>query len=191
MWKWLGGCLVVCIVVAVLFFWWSLRSIQDAVGPDGSISVMIGAPPERVFASLATGDSLGTWMAEGSTLVSSRRGRLEPGDVLRIRIRGTSRDALSWYVTEVVPNVVVALQLRSDSTGGIVATRRDSLSAAGDSTRVSSRLLSQRQEVHAPSAGDTVRATDGIAGVTANVLLSMFRIQSRAELSRLKARIEG
>jgi uncharacterized protein YndB with AHSA1/START domain len=151
---------------------------------------MIGAPPERVFASLATGDSLTTWMAEGSSLEMTRRGRLEPGDFLRIRIRGTGSGALSWHVTEVVPNRLVALQLRADSTGEIVATRRDSLSVEGDSTRVSSRLVSQLLEPSARSPGDSVRVSDGVADVTATMILSMFRLQSKAGLERLKSRIE-
>ena len=190
MWKWLGGCLLVCIVLVILLFWWSLKSIQDSVAPDGSISVMIAAPPERVFASMATADSLPSWMSEGSSLEATRRGRLEPGDVLRMTIRGTDKGALSWHVTEVVPNRLVALQLRADSIGEIVATKRDSLSVEGDSTRVSSRLVSQLLERRVASPNDTVRASDGIADVTATMILSMFRLQSRSGLERLKSRIE-
>ena len=190
MWKWLGGCLLVCIVLVILLFWWSFKSIQDSVAPDGSISVMIGAPPERVFASMATADSLATWMSEGGSLETTRRGRLQPGDFLRIRIRGTGRGALSWYVTEVVPNRLVALQLRADSTGEIVATKRDSLSVEGDSTRVSSRLVSRMLEQPVRSATDTMRVSDGVGDVAATMIMSMFRLQSRTGLERLKSRIE-
>ena len=190
MWKWLGGCLGLVIVLFILLFWWSMRTIRNSAEPDGSIAVMIGAPPARVFASMSNGDSIPTWMAQVSTVITSRRGPLRAGDTLRIRLRGMSRDALSWHVTEVVPDRLMVLQLKSDSSGQVVATRRDSLAVAGDSTRVSSRLVSPLLSGSAPAV-DSVQAGDAMAGMTSSLILSMFRMQSKVELTRLKDRIEG
>ncbi len=191
MWKWLGGCLGVVIVLLIALFWWSMRTIRNSAEPDGSISVMIGAPPQRVFASMANGDSVGTWMAQGSTVITNRTGPLQPGDVLRIRFRGTSRDALSWHVAEVVPDRLLVLQLRSDASGQVVATRRDSLSIAGDSTRVSSRLSSPLLTGPAPNV-DSSQPDDGaLHDMTSGLVLSMFRMQSKVELTNLKHHIEG
>jgi uncharacterized protein YndB with AHSA1/START domain len=189
MWKWLGGCLIVVVVLFVVLFWWSMRTIRNSTAPDGSVSVMIGAPPERVFASMSNGDSVATWMAQGNTVLSTRSGRLQPGDMLRIRFRGTSRDALSWEVGQVVPNRLLVLHLKSDSTGQAVATRRDSISAEGDSTRVSSRLISPMLPASGPAADSG--SDDALYDMTSGLVLSMFRLQSKVELTRLKERIEG
>jgi uncharacterized protein YndB with AHSA1/START domain len=188
MWKWLGGCAIVVVVLFVFLFWWSLRAIRNSTEPDGSVAVSIGASPERVFASMSSGDSIATWMAQGNTVITSRRDRLQPGDVLRIRIQGMPRDAMRWQVAEVVPNVRLVLQL-SDSTGRAVAIRRDSLSAHGDSTRVSSRLLSPLLGTAPPDSPEA--GSDAIVDMTSSLILSMFRMQSRLELTRLKERIEG
>lgn len=189
MWKWLGGCLLVVVVLFVALFWWSMRTIRNSTDPDGSVSVMIGASPERVFASMSDGDSVSTWMAQGSTVLTTRSGRLQPGDMLRVRLPGMSRDALSWQVGEIATDRLVVLQLRSDSTGQVVATRRDSISAEGDSTRVSSRLLSPML----PASGEVKGSggEDPLYDMTSNLVLSMFRLQSKVELTRLKDRIEG
>lgn len=189
MWKWLGGCLVVVVVLFVFLFWWSLRTIRNSTEPDGSIAVMIAAPPERVFASMSSGDSLSTWMAQGNTVITPRRELLQPGDMIRIRFQGMPRDAMSWQVAEVVPNVKLVLQL-SDSTGRALATRRDSISVQGDSTRVSSRLTSPMLDN--PASLDTSAAgSDALFDMTSNLVFSMFRMQSKMELTRLKERIEG
>jgi uncharacterized protein YndB with AHSA1/START domain len=188
MWKWLGGCLIVVVVLFVFLFWWSLRTIRNATEPDGSVAVMIGAPPERVFASMSSGDSISKWMAQGNVVLTSRKDQLEPGDKLSIRFQGMPREAMSWQVAEVVPNVRLVLQL-TDSTGRAVATRRDSLAAQGDSTRVSSRLLSPLLGT-APS-NDSATGGDAFVDMTSNLILSMFRMQSKLELRRLKERIEG
>lgn len=189
MWKWLGGCLVVVVVLFVFLFWWSLRTIRNSTEPDGSIAVMIAAPPERVFASMSSGDSLSTWMAQGNTVITTRRELLQPGDMIRIRFQGMPRDAMTWQVAEVVPNVKLVLQL-SDSTGRALATRRDSISVQGDSTRVSSRLTSPMLDN--PASLDTSAAgSDALFDMTSNLVFSMFRMQSKMELTRLKERIEG
>ena len=190
MWKWLGGCLIVVVVLFVVLFWWSLRTIRENTEPDGSIAVTIGAPPERVFASLASADSLPTWMAQGNTVVTTRRGLLERGDMIRVRFQGMPRDAMAWQVAEVVPNVRVVLQL-SDSSGRAVALRRDSLSRQGDSTRISSRLVSPLLDGSARASDSSAAGGDAIFDMTSSLVLSMFRMQSKLELTRLKERIEG
>ena len=189
MWKWLGGCLLVVVVLFVALFWWSLRTINRSTEPDGSVAVMIGAPVERVFASMASGDSLVTWMAQGNTVVTTRRDLLQPGDMIRVRFQGMPRDAMAWQVAEVVPNVRLVLQL-SDSSGRAVAMRRDSVSREGDSTRVSSRLVSGLFDGSRPADTSTAGGT-AIFDMTSSLVLGMFRMQAKLELTRLKDRIEG
>ena len=179
--KWVGGCLVVAVVLVIGGAWFGLRTMRESRAPDGSARVSIAAPPGRVFASLADGDSVSTWMAQGNTVTASRRGRFEAGDSIRITLRktlGLSPEPMIWEVMEVVPDRLLVLQLRSSSAPSGMAIRRDSLAAAGDSTIVLSRLTS--------TLPDSAKSS-----TTAEMMMSMFRMQSKLELESLKARLEG
>lgn len=192
MWKWLGGCLVVVAVLVTIGLIWGYRAMKDSLAPDGSASVTIGAPPSRVFASIAHGDSAATWMAEGSTVLPSRHGPLVPGDTLRVELKSrfpAPQQAMIWRVKQVAPDMLRVLELLSDSTHGVIATRRDSVYAVGDSTRVVTRLLSPMLDSLDASESKAKRAARG--GFGPDFLLSMFRMQSKLELMRLKGRIES
>src|SRR5687767_11210020 len=105
--KWVGGCLVVVIVLVIGGSWFALRTMRESLAPDGSVRVAISATPQRVFASLADGDSVRTWMAQGNTVTATRRGRFQPGDSIRITLRttlGMSPEPMIWEVKEVVPD---------------------------------------------------------------------------------------
>ncbi len=185
MWKWIGGCLLVAIVFVVAAMWWGFQSVQSSLMPDGSASVVIAGSPSRIFASLARGDSVSTWMAQGNTVTTTRRGPFVPGDTLRVEMgSGTiASQSITWQVMEVVPDKLIAWRMRNDTSERVVV-RRDSISAEGDSTRVVSRLVSPLIEQGADSSSAAL-------GLTGKLMMSMFRMQSKLELVNLKARIEG
>lgn len=192
MWKWVGGCLVVVAVLVTAAMIWGYRTMKSSLAPDGSATVTIGAPPARVFASIAHGDSAATWMAQGSTVLASRHGPLVPGDTLRIEMNSripAPQQAMIWRVKQVARDTLLVLELLSDSTHGVIATRRDSIYAVGDSTRVVTRLLSPMLDSMGTGESKVKRA--GRGGFGPDFLLSMFRMQSKLELMRLKGRIEG
>ncbi|MBA2708778.1 MAG: hypothetical protein H0U59_13320 [Gemmatimonadaceae bacterium] len=192
--KWVGGCLLAAIVLVGVFMWWGYRAMQDSLAPDGSASVTIAATPGRVFASLAHGDSAATWRAEGNLVTTSRHGPLVPGDSLRIQMRqtvGMPSQTMTWQVKEVVPDRVMVLQLMTDSTHRVLAVRRDSLSAFGDSTTVVSMIVPAPDSARPAGTEPRAQEGDGLLGLSSDLLLSMFRMQSKLELMRLKARIEG
>lgn len=194
MWKWLGGCLVVVIVLIAGAMMWGYRVMQQSLSPDGSASVTIGAPASRIFASIAHGDSIATWMAQGSTVPTSRHGPLEPGDTLRIEMQSrlpAPQQAMIWRVKEIVVDRLRVLELLSDSAHEVVATRRDSISTVGDSTRVLTRITSPALDSIRAAPGSKPKSGDGMGGLSADLLLSMFRMQSKLELMHLKARVEG
>jgi hypothetical protein len=195
MWKWLGGCLILVAVLVAIAMIWGYRMLKESLAPDGSAIVTIGAPATRVFASIAHGDSAATWMAQGSTVLPSRHGPLVPGDTLRIETQtriAAARQTMTWRVKEIVPNQLRVLELLSDSTHGVLATRRDSLAAVGDSTRVVTKILSSMiDSVKAGQKKTTGKSRDGLGPVPPDFLLAMFRIESKLELERLKGRIEG
>jgi uncharacterized protein YndB with AHSA1/START domain len=190
--KWLGGCLVVAIVVILAAAWFGMRTMKKSLASDGSAAVTIAASPSRVFASVANGDSMRLWMAPRGRFTVSRHGQLMRGDIIRTQLRsmpGLPQQAMTWEVTDVVQDHAFALQLH-DSTGRITLVRRDSLIPKGDSTTVVSRVTS-----HLDSAGaardSADKARGGLTDMTAGVMLSMFRMQGKLELDMLKSRIEG
>jgi hypothetical protein len=92
---------------------------------------------------------------------------------------------MTWIVNEVVPNAVVAAQLRSDS-GDVIMERRDSVEALADSTRV-------HITVATPALDSSHARPDSsrIPGFASKLLIGGMRMQSTRELQNLKRRIEG
>src|SRR5207247_2303107 len=84
MWKWVGGCLVVVLVVIGIGVYNRSRKLSVFSGPNEPETVAIGAPVSRVFASIANADSLSSWMAERMGVRASRHGMLVPGDTLQV-----------------------------------------------------------------------------------------------------------
>jgi uncharacterized protein YndB with AHSA1/START domain len=194
MWKWLGGCLLVIVVLVAGAVIWGYRTMKESLGPDGSASVMIAATPARVFASIANGDSAATWMAQGSVVLPSRHGPLMKGDTLRIESRTpvAAQEAMIWTVTDLVPDQLLAMELRSRKSGGIFATRVATIAAVGDSTRVETIVASPMVDsTKAAGSKPGAKSSGGFNEVAPDLMLSMFRMQAKLELLRLKARIEG
>jgi uncharacterized protein YndB with AHSA1/START domain len=192
--KWMGGCLLVLALFAGMT-WWGYRKMAGfASGP--SPSVTIGASPDRVFASLANGDSMMTWMAKGNTVTIHRHGPLVSGDTVLVATRnilGSPQTRFKWIVSEVTPGKLLVLQLRSDRTGRVLTTRRDSLISFGDSTRVVSTIEPLVMDsVGAPTRDTGAAAAPGTMPYMASkLMLSAFRMESQLELIQLKSRIEG
>ena len=178
--KWVGGCFVLVVVLIGGGSWFAMRSMRDSLGPDGSARVSIAASPDRVYASMSNGDSLQTWMAQGSTVTTWRRGPLVVGDSIKVALRRSVGPPIIWRVRELVPNHVIALGLTQDD-GRVLGVRRDSLVAAGESTVVVSTVTS--------SSGDATKSS--AAGVGADMVLAMFSLQAKLELQSLKARLEA
>ena len=177
MWKWIGGILLALIVLVMGAAWWGYRQVAGTFAPDGSVRVSIAATPARVFASLSDADSAATWMANGSKVSTGKHGPLGLGDSIRIEIKsvGTGRP-VTWKITDIVPGQSISMQLQSPDPGHpFVATRLDSVAQVGDSTIVVDRITS----VPPP------------AGTAEQMMLSMFKLQSKIELMSLKSRIEG
>jgi len=182
--KWVGGCLLVIVVLIAAGSFWAMRTMKNSLAPDGSSTVTIAATPSRVFASLANGDSVGAWMAPGNAITTVKHGPLAPGDSIRIEMKtpfGIKQPPITWHVTQVVPDQLLVLQMKSGATNGLTAIRRDSLVAKGDSTSVVTLLTSSQLD----------SLSKDKANVSGDMMLSMLRIQWKLELDVLKGRIEG
>ncbi len=195
MWKWLGGCLLVVIIVVVGAMIWGIRAMKGSLSPDGSAVVTIAATPARVFATLNHGDSAATWMAEGSKVLTSRHGPLVPGDTVRIELPAQMRipnrqQGMIWRVREVVPDQLMAFDLLAVDRG-IIAMRRDSIAAVGDSTRVTSMIQPLFDSLVAIRPGEKTKSVGATGAMAFDLMLQVIRMQTKLELIKLKTRLEG
>lgn len=193
--KWMKGCLVILALLA-LAMWWGYRKMASvASGPPPDVT--IHAPASRVFASLANGDSIPTWMARGNVVLVSRHGMLLPGDTISVQLRrafGGRFERIRWIVSAVVPDKLLVLEVRSDTTGTLLGTRRDSLISIGDSTRVVSNVVvALPDSIRRASKSDTGMkgSADAMIDMTSRMIFSAFRMESKLDLTRLKTRIES
>ena len=193
--KWMKGCLVILTLLA-LAMWWGYRKMASvASGPPPDVT--IHAPASRVFASLANGDSIPTWMGRGNVVLVSRHGMVLPGDTISVQLRrafGGRFERIRWIVSAVVPDKLVVLEVRSDTTGTLLGTRRDSLISMGDSTRVVSNVvvaLPDSIRRAAKSDTGTKGSADAMIDMTSRMIFSAFRMESKLDLTRLKTRIES
>jgi uncharacterized protein YndB with AHSA1/START domain len=196
MWKWILGIIAALCLLVLVGGWWGYKAMQKNLSPDGTERVTIAGTPSRVFAALANGDSVPKWMANGNSVTSTRHGPLAVGDSLLVAMKsgfGVPQRPMTWQITEVVPDHLLAFQLVSDSTRRVIAIRRDSLVAAGDSTNiistVASPLIDSIQTARAnPKQPKT---SDAIVGLGSTIVISAFRMQSKLDLLQLKAHIEN
>ncbi|MEP6602271.1 MAG: SRPBCC family protein [Nitrospirota bacterium] len=192
MWKWLGGCLLVCVAVVGFGLWQGYRKLSSFGSGDGTETVTIAGPVSRVFASLATSDSLSTWMAERTQ--AGHPGTLVVGDTLQgeSKLRfNVGNKRVKWVVSEVKPNENLALEMRADSSRKLVARRQFTLTAKGDSTQVLSAVSAPMLDSLRTARRDTIRGSDAAIDMTSKLMTSALRMQSHIELERLKARVEG
>jgi uncharacterized protein YndB with AHSA1/START domain len=195
MWKWILGIIAALCLLVLVGGWWGYKAMQKNLSPDGTERVTIAGTPARVFAALANGDSVPKWMASGNTITSTRHGPLAVGDSLLVAMKsgfGVAQRPMTWQITEVVPDHLLAFQLVSDSTRRVIAIRRDSLVAVGDSTNiistVASPLIDSIQTAH---ANPKPKTSDAIVGLGSTIVISAFRMQSKLDLLQLKAHIEN
>jgi uncharacterized protein YndB with AHSA1/START domain len=190
MWKWIVGAALVLVVLLVGVCWSGYRRLT--AGGD-AVAVSIGAPPAKIFASLANADSMAVWMSAGSTVTASHKGMLVVGDTVHVeQMARARREQYTWTVAALVPDQLLVLEMRSDTSGQAVATQRDSLVQRGDSTDVistiGSPLIDSLRQRHGDSAA---RVPGAILEMSSKVLTSALRLRSEQELHRLKARLEG
>jgi uncharacterized protein YndB with AHSA1/START domain len=196
MWKWLGGCLVIVVVVIAIGVWTGYQKLSQFSGPNKPETVAIAAPASRVFASIANGDSLSTWMSERMGVRASRHGMLATGDTIQMDAKlrfniGKGGQANRWVISDVKPDQMLALEMRGDTSKRIVAQRLYSLAAKGDSTLITSTVSTPGLDSMIAHRGDTIKASDAFISGATRLMMSSLRMQAHRELQLLKAHIEG
>jgi uncharacterized protein YndB with AHSA1/START domain len=193
--KWVLGLLGVAVVFVCLAAWYGYRKLQSFAG-EGPSSVTISAPANRVFASIADADSMTEWRTEGLAIRSSRHGQLAVGDTVLAQTgspsaRNSGRSRSAWIVIAMIPDVLLALEVRNDSTGVTMFMRRDSLASLGDSTRVVSTFSAPMLDKLRSRRDTSGKARSAMLNLASNVMIAGLRVMSDQELKRLKGHIEG
>jgi uncharacterized protein YndB with AHSA1/START domain len=192
--KWLGGCLLIGLVVVGMGVWSMWRKLSPYSGPNGPETTVIAAPVSRVFASIANADSLAGWMTPGLGVRASHHGMLVAGDTLRVGANGRltfGTEPMKWVVVDVRPDQLIALQLRSDSTGKVVAGRQFTVAPRGDSTLLTSSVTTPvADSIRARQSKDVKQSDAWIAGLS-KMMMASLRMQSHLEMEQLKQHIEG
>jgi uncharacterized protein YndB with AHSA1/START domain len=174
MFRWIaGGCLVLAVLIAGVAYWGYRKASSFAdLGPA---SILIEAPPERVFASIATAESLWTWRAFSGKPRMTRTGMLVRGDTILDENSRNPKASMMWVIDSVVPGKLVVSHaiVRTSAMPLPMSTRRDSVSAEGAMARLTTVI-------------------DLAAGPAASkMMLGALRLGSQAEQEKLKSRIEG
>ena len=146
MWRWIAGLVGIVVLALVGTCYAGYRRLTT-----GGNTVVELLPENRahMFTLLTDRDSLLEWLPDGTTIHPEHHGVLQAGDTIRVaapaRAGGASgRAAQLWIVRDVKAPDVLAVEAIEFDPGGLAHpafTRRDSLSAVGDSTRVVSTFV--------------------------------------------------
>jgi uncharacterized protein YndB with AHSA1/START domain len=196
--KWILGILAVIILVVAGTCFYGYKQIT---GGGNSATVTMAGTPERIFAALATADSMALWMTDSKIEGPFGKGLLAPGDTLRSRGSAKS-DSMpnvttsfngDWIVREVNAPTLLVMEMVSDSAGirRVVLVRRDSLAAMGDSTTVTSTFSSPLLESLSEAARDTSKVGSSVLSSANKVMIGAIRLGTQGELEVLKRRVEG
>lgn len=119
---------------------------------------------------------------------------LVTGDTLHVETRlplSSGMRRLKWTVSDVRHNQLLALEMRSDSIGELIATRQLTLAAKGESTFVTSAITAPIVDPVRAGRSDTLKSSDAYLDAASKLLISALRLQSHIELEQLRTRVEG
>lgn len=195
--KWILGALALIVIAVGGTCFYGYRQLTS--GGD-TITMTMAATPERIFASLATPDSMALWLSSSEVLGPFGKGLLAVGDTLRFK--GTRRGADStsgvrvsgdWVVREVRAPYLIVLEMRADSADRrhVLLLRRDSLVATGDSTTLVTTFTAPLLDSLQATTRDSSKVGSSILGGATKMMIGAMRLGTEQELKRLKARVEG
>ncbi|MES2123528.1 MAG: hypothetical protein V4503_02450 [Gemmatimonadota bacterium] len=194
MWKWiLGGLAIVAVLLAGTCFY----GYKQLTAGGDTLTVTMAGSPDRIFASLATPDSMAAWVASAKVTRPLGKGMLAVGDTLVLddpgRQIGGNRQNMDWIVKEVAPPYLLVLAMRPDTgkLNGVLMERRDSLVAMGDSTAVISTFTTPMMDSVGTVTRDSSKMGGAIVAGASKVMVGALRLVYESDLKRLKARVEG
>jgi uncharacterized protein YndB with AHSA1/START domain len=189
MWRWV---LIVMGLLIVGLFGTCFYGYRKLAGGDNTVNVTVALPAEHAYAMLTDRDSLLAWLPGGTTVMPESRHALQTGDTIRVaaQTRGgsTGRAVAIWIVRELKPPTAIAIEGIEYDPGGvphIAFSRRDSLVAQGDSTRIVSTFVASPLMV----GSDSVRAASG--AVTGSLLGAAERMRAGAARMLWETELRG
>ncbi len=196
--KWILGILAVIVVVVAGTCFYGYKQLT---GGGGSATVTMAGTPERIFAALATADSMVLWMTDSKIEGPFGKGMLAVGDTLRTR-GAAKADSLpnvstsfngDWIVREVHAPTLLVMEMVSDSAGvqKVILVRRDSLAVVGDSTTVVTTFASPMLDSLSTTVRDSSKAGSSVLSGASKIMLGAMRMGTQGELELLKKRVEG
>lgn len=195
--KWILGALALIVIAVGGTCFYGYRQLTS--GGD-TITMTMAATPERLFASLATPDSMALWLSSSEVLGPFGKGVLAVGDTLRFKGTGRGADSTAgvrvsgdWVVREVGAPYLLVMEMRADSAGRrqVILMRRDSLVAAGDSTTLITSFNAPLLDSLQVATRDSSKVGSSILGGATKMMIGAMRLGTEQELQRLKARVEG
>ena len=161
MWRWI---LIVAGLLIVGLFGTCFYGYRKLAGDGNTVDVTVALPAEHAYVMLTDRDSLLAWLPGGTTVMPETRHAFQVGDTVRVGAPtggGTTGRAVAiWIVRELKPPTAIAIEGIEYDPGGVphvAFSRRDSLVAHGDSTRIVSTFVSAPLLV----GGDSARAASG------------------------------
>lgn len=189
MWKWILGSILVLFVLLAGTCYFGYRKLASG---GNTASVTIAGSVDRIFAALASPDSISQWMGSGTVTGPLGHGMLAPGDTLRLTNsdRRGNRTNSMWIVREVSAPSLLVMAMTADS-GSVMMIRRDSLTQRGDSTAITSTFQSPLMDSVRNVVRDSSRGGAKLVGVAQNLMVGVLRAATEAELQKLKGHVEG
>ncbi|MGH7618826.1 MAG: hypothetical protein ACREPM_16525 [Gemmatimonadaceae bacterium] len=178
MWRWILGILAVVILALVGTCYAGYRRLTTG---GTSVAATVPGDPAHVFTLLTNRDSLLDWLPAGTTAMPERHGTFQPGDTIRVAMPTRTsipagRSMQLWIVREVKSPDVFAIEAIEFDPGGTphpAFTRRDSVFASGDSTRIVSEFVVTPML----SRMDPAAAANASGGVTGSLLSSADKLR--------------
>lgn len=172
---------------------------KKLTGGGDTVVVTMAATPERVFATLATPDSMARWMTASRLESPTGGAMLAVGDTLRFRSITLKDDSSGttvtgdWIVREVNAPTLLVMEMRSDTGArtGVVLMRRDSLVAVGDSTTLFTTFSTPLFDSVSSVVRDSSKVGSTILGGATKMMIGVLRLATEGEYHGLKKRVEG
>jgi uncharacterized protein YndB with AHSA1/START domain len=172
---------------------------KKLTGGGDTVVITMAGTPERVFATLATPDSMALWMTSSRLESPTGGALLAVGDTLRFRsitVQGDSSGTSvtgDWIVREVNAPTLLVMEMRSDSGArtGVVLMRRDSLVAVGDSTTIFTTYSTPLFDSVTTTVRDSSKVGSTILGSATKMMVGVMRLTTEEEYKGLKKRVEG
>lgn len=172
---------------------------KKLTGGGDTVVITMAGTPERVFATLATPDSMALWMTSSRLESPTGGALLAVGDTLRFRSISVQGDSSGtsvtgdWIVREVNVPTLLVMEMRSDSGArtGVVLMRRDSLVAVGDSTTIFTTYSTPLFDSVTTTVRDSSKVGSTILGSATKMMVGVMRLTTEEEYKGLKKRVEG